>query len=173
MDREFKRGVLLAMAAAALLMCGASANAKDPVIDRAAPDFKATSFDGKKLSLADYKGQVLILNFWATWCAPCKQELPLLDKYFRIDEKAGLRVLAVTTEDSVPLSQLKPLSQKLSITMARQFRGDYGPIKAVPTNFIIDRAGVLRYAKAGGLTLDGLNTLLVPLLRETGPQKSD
>src|ERR1700688_3832416 len=143
MDREFKRGVLLAMAAAALLMCGASANPKDPVIDRAAPDFKATSFDGKKLSLADYKGQVLILNFWATWCAPCKQELPLLDKYFRIDEKAGLRVLAVTTEDSVPLSQLKPLSQKLSITMARQFRGDYGPIKAVPTNFIIDRAGVL------------------------------
>src|ERR1700692_2082429 len=111
------------MAAAGLLVRGAApAIGKDPIIDKAAPDFKATSFDGKKLSLADYKGQVLILNFWATWCAPCKQELPLLDKYFRIDEKAGLRVLAVTTEDSVPLSQLKPLSQKLSITMARQFR---------------------------------------------------
>jgi len=172
-EREFKRGVLLAMAAAALLVRGASANAKDPIVDRAAPDFKATSFDGKKLSLADYKGQVLILNFWATWCAPCKEELPLLDKYFRIDEQAGLRVLAVTTEDSVPMYQLKPLSKTLSITLARQFRGDYGPMKAVPTNFIIDRGGVLRYAKAGALTLDDLNTLLVPLLRETEPQKSD
>jgi len=170
---EFKRGVLPATAAAALLIWGAAANAKDPIVDKAAPDFKATSFDGKKLSLADYKGQVLILNFWATWCAPCKEELPLLDKYFQIDEKAGLRVLAVTTENSVPLYQLKPLSQKLAITMARQFRGDYGPMKAVPTNFIIDRAGVLRYAKAGALTLDDLNTLLVPLLRETEPQKSD
>jgi thiol-disulfide isomerase/thioredoxin len=79
----------------------------------------------------------LILNFWATWCAPCKEELPLLDTYFRIDEKAGLRVLAV------------------------------------PTNFIIDRNGVLRYAKAGALTLDDLNTLLVPLLREPEPQKND
>ena len=159
------------MAAAGLW--GAPAIAKDPIIDKAAPDFKATSFDGQKLSLADYKGQVLILNFWATWCAPCKEELPLLDTYFRIDEKAGLRVLAVTTEDSLPLYKLKPLSKKVSITMARQFRGDYGPMKAVPTNFIIDRAGVLRYAKAGALTLDDLNTLLVPLLREPEPQKDD
>jgi peroxiredoxin len=170
-ERDFRRGILLAIAAAGLW--GVPAIAKDPIIDKAAPDFKATSFDGQKLSLADYKGQVLILNFWATWCAPCKEELPLLDTYFRIDEKAGLRVLAVTTEDSLPLYKLKPLSKKVSITMARQFRGDYGPMKAVPTNFIIDRAGVLRYAKAGALTLDDLNTLLVPLLREPEPQKDD
>lgn len=172
MEREFKRGTLLAVAAA-LLAQGEPAFAKDPVIDKPAPEFRATSFDGQKLSLADYKGQVLILNFWATWCTPCKEELPLLDTYFRIDAEAGLRVLAVTTEDSLPLDRLKPLSKKVSITMARQFRGDYGPIKAVPTNFIIDRAGVLRYAKAGALTLDDLNTLLVPLLSETEPQKDD
>jgi thiol-disulfide isomerase/thioredoxin len=168
------RGRLLA-AAAACWVWGVSASAKDPVVDKAAPDFKATSFDGRKLSLADYKGQVLILNFWATWCAPCKKELPLLDSYYRIDQKAGLRVLAVTTEDSAPMYKLKPLSEKVAITMARQFRGDYGPMKAVPTNYIIDRAGVLRYAKAGALTLDELNTLLVPLLQEPEPelQKSD
>jgi hypothetical protein len=101
--------------------------------------------------------------------------LPLLDSYYRIDQKAGLRVLAVTTEDSAPMYKLKPLSEKVAITMARQFRGDYGPMKAVPTNYIIDRAGVLRYAKAGALTLDELNTLLVPLLQEPEPelQKSD
>ena len=173
MEREFKRGTLLAAAAAALLAQGGPAFAKDPVVDQPAPEFKATSFDGQKLSLADYKGQVLILNFWATWCTPCKEELPLLDTYFRIDEKAGLRVLAVTTEDSLPLDKLKPLSKKVSITMARQFRGNYGPIKALPTNFIIDRRGVLRYAQAGAFTLDDLNTLLVPLLRELEPPQNN
>ena len=169
---EFKRKLFLAMTAVFLVRF-APVHAKDPIVDKAAPDFKATSFDGRKLALADYKGQVLILNFWATWCAPCRKELPLLDSYYRIDEKAGLRVLAVTTEDSAPISKLKPLSEKVAITMARRFKGEYGPMKAVPTNFIIDRGGVLRYAKAGALTLDDLNTLLPPLLNEAGPQNSD
>ena len=79
----------------------------------------------------------------------------------------------MTTEDSAPIGKLKPLSEKVAITMARRFKGEYGPMKAVPTNFIIDRGGVLRYAKAGALTLDDLNTLLPPLLNEAGPQNSD
>jgi cytochrome c biogenesis protein CcmG, thiol:disulfide interchange protein DsbE len=173
MKKQFKRGMLIAVAAATFLVRGVPAGSRDPAIDKPAPDFKATSFDGKKLTLADYKGQVLIVNFWATWCAPCKQELPLLDTYFRLREKFGLRVLAVTTEDSAPLYQLIPLSKKVSFTMARHFRGDYGPMKAVPTNFIIDRAGVLRYAKTGALTLDDLNKLLIPLLREPEPPNGD
>ena len=71
----------------------------------------------------------------------------------------------MTTEDSLPLSDLKPLAAHLAIPMAREFRGGYGPPKAVPTNYIIDRDGILRYAKAGALTLDDLNEILIPLLR--------
>jgi cytochrome c biogenesis protein CcmG/thiol:disulfide interchange protein DsbE len=88
----------------------------------------------------------------------------LLDRYYRLQQPAGLRVLAVTTEDSAPLSQLKPLAAALTIPMVRRFKGDYGPLKGVPTNYVIDRAGILRYAKAGALTLDHLNATLVPLL---------
>ena len=136
-----------------------------PVLGMAAPDFHVRTFDGTTLSLSDFRGQVLVLNFWATWCEPCRTELPLLNSYYRLRKEAGLRVLAVTTEDSLPLSDLKPLAAHLAIPMAREFRGDYGPPKAVPTNYIIDRDGILRYAKAGAFSLDDLNAILIPLLK--------
>jgi thiol-disulfide isomerase/thioredoxin len=129
-----------------------------------APDFHVTTFDGTMLSLSDFKGQVLILNFWATWCEPCRTELPLLNSYYRLRKEAGLRVLAVTTEDSLPLSDLKPLAAHVAFPMARRFKGGYGSPKLIPTNYIIDRDGILRYARAGAFTLDDLNTILIPLL---------
>lgn len=148
------------------VLAAASTAASEPKLGTAAPEFTATTADGRKLTLADFKGQVLLLNFWATWCAPCKKELPLLDSYYRIQEKAGLRVLVVATEKSLPLSELKVVAAALSIPMVRRFDGAYAPAKAVPTNYIIDRSGVLRYSKAAALTLDDLNEILIPLLRE-------
>ena len=152
---------------AAAVTCAWAASLKTPPIDGPAPNFEVVTADGQKLSLADFKGQVLVLNFWATWCGPCKQELPLLDAYYRAQHDSGLRVLAITTEDSLPLSRLKDLGKVMAIPMVRRFKGDYGPLKAVPTNYIIDRKGVLRYAKAAAFTLDDLNELIVPMLRES------
>jgi cytochrome c biogenesis protein CcmG, thiol:disulfide interchange protein DsbE len=134
---------------------------------KAAPDFEATTFDGAKIRLDDFKGDVLVINIWATWCGPCKQELPLLNSFFQVVSKHGLRVIAITTEDSAPLSKLKPLQTKLAFPMARRFRGPYAAIGgAVPSNFVIDRMGIVRYAKAGAFDLDALNAVLIPLLRE-------
>jgi thiol-disulfide isomerase/thioredoxin len=158
----------LIVAAAATGLWAASASVRTPPIDGPAPNFQVETADGQKLSLADFKGQVLVLNFWATWCGPCKQELPLLDAYYRAQHDHGLRVLAITTEDSLPMNRLKELGKAMAIPMVRRFKGDYGPLKAVPTNYIIDRKGVLRYAKAAAFTLDDLNELLVPMLREPG-----
>lgn len=142
--------------------------AKSPTIGDPAPDFQFTTFDGQKLKLADFRGQVLVINIWATWCGPCKQELPLLDTFYRImkDKNVGLSVIGITTEDSVPAYQLKPLRAKLAIPLARGFKGPYQSLGGVPTNFIIDRAGIVRYARAGAFTLDDLNDLLVPMLNE-------
>jgi len=158
-------------AAAAALMLAGAAMAKPPEVGQAAPPFELTLIDKTKTTLAEQRGHVVVLNFWATWCGPCKRELPLLDGYYRAMRDNGLRVFAVTTEDSVPIYQLKPLFAAMAIPSARRLKGKgYAPIDgAVPTNFVIDRAGVLRYAKAGAFDLDELNAVLIPLLNEPAP----
>lgn len=139
-----------------------------------APSFSGATFDGKKISLDDFRGKVLIINFWATWCAPCRRELPLLDTYVRQREENGLRVVAVTLDANlIRAGFLKQLQEALSLPLLKDFNGDYAPIRrAVPTNFVVDRAGIVRYAKADAFTLDELNTLLVPLLNEAPPADS-
>jgi thiol-disulfide isomerase/thioredoxin len=163
-----KRAVVLALLMAYVLLIGAAAQAQELVINGPAPNFTARTFDGRDVSLADYKGQVLIINFWATWCAPCKKELPLLDGYYTEAEKRnyGLKIIAITTEDSIPINDLRPLAKQVSFDMARHFHGPYGVLKGVPTNYIIDRNGILRYAKAAAFRLDDLNELLIPLLQQ-------
>ncbi|WP_375395076.1 TlpA family protein disulfide reductase [uncultured Sphingomonas sp.] len=164
-----KRRTIPALMFAVTASLSVAALAKDPKIGSPAPRFELTLIDGTKVSSDELRGQVVVLNFWATWCGPCKRELPLLDAYYRIQKQHGLRVFAVATEDSLPLRQLKPLFAALAIPSARRMKGPYGDMHAVPTNFVIDRAGVVRYAKAGAFDLDEMNTLLVPLLQEPVP----
>jgi cytochrome c biogenesis protein CcmG/thiol:disulfide interchange protein DsbE len=140
-----------------------------PKVGQPAPDFSVTTFGGKTVTLADLQGDVIILNFWATWCGPCKQELPLLEGAFRAYSKYGLQVLAVATEDSLPDRQLRPLAAKLTIPFVKRLKGPYRVMVGVPTNYIIDRSGKVVYAKAGAFDLDMLNAIIVPLLNEPIP----
>ena len=154
-----------AMAATAPLLLGAT----QPKIGQPAPDFELTLVDGSKIKLDQLRGQVVVLNFWATWCGPCKQELPLLDTYYELQRKAGLRVFAVTTEDSLQPYQLRKLFAVMHIPPVRRIKGPYDVMTGVPTNYVVGRDGVLRYAKAGAFDLDELNAVLVPLLKEPAP----
>jgi hypothetical protein len=129
-----------------------------------------TMIDGTKVTLEELRGQVVVINFWASWCGRCKRERPLLDAYYETQRQHGLRVFAITTEGSVPASQLKKLFAALRLTPVRSLRGNYAPINnSIPTNSIIDRGGRLRFAQAGAFELDDLNRELVPLLRERAP----
>ena len=148
----------------------ASAAPKKPVVGQPAPPFELTLVDGTKVSLAELRGNVVILNFWATWCVPCRSELPALDTYYNLRRDRGLRVFAVTTEDSVSLFRLRKLFEVMHIPPVRRVKGPYAPIGgAVPTNYVIDRAGNVRYAQAGAFDLDTLNEVLIPLLKEPPP----
>jgi peroxiredoxin len=140
-----------------------------PRIGQIAPNFEVTTLDGQTVTLAALRGQVVVLNFWATWCAPCKVELPLLDRFYRRRKSDGLAVLAVTTQDSLPLRTLKPVAKALAFPMVRSIRGPYATMGAVPTNYVIDRSGVLRYARAGAFSEPDLDAILGPLLDEPSP----
>ena len=148
--QSIKQALAIATLAIALIPAApAWAGSKLPKVGEPAPEFWVTTFDGKDLSLKSLKGQVVVVNFWATWCGPCRQELPLLDAYYKAAKKYGLAVVAVTTEDSAPMEALRPLAKVVSMPMARRFRGGgYKAPEAVPTNVVIDRNGVVRYAEA-------------------------
>jgi thiol-disulfide isomerase/thioredoxin len=166
---RLSRPIVTAAAIAALVTPAVAARI---VVGKPAPDFHAVTLDGHKVSLADYKGQVLIINLWATWCGPCRAELPLLNGYEMVQGKYGLAILAVMTGGSAPDSALRPLAKLLSLPLASRFSGPYADPEKVPTNYVIDRAGIVRYAKAGAFDLDTLNDVLVPLLREAPPSET-
>jgi thiol-disulfide isomerase/thioredoxin len=109
-----------------------------------APALKINDLDGKPISLEDDKGKVVLLNFWATWCGPCREEIPdliqLQKKY-----KDQLAIIALATDEDEP-AEVKKFAQKAGINyrigMATDsLRGEYGGIPALPTSFVIDAQG--------------------------------
>lgn len=160
------------VAALVLAALASSASAGVLKVGKPAPNAELVLTDGTHVHLSDLRGEVVVLNYWATWCAPCRTELPLLNNYYQVAAKRGwpLKIFAVATEDSVPKSQLKQLFSLLSISPTDRIRGGpFADVDGLPTNYVIDKAGVLRYAKAGAFDLDDLNAVLIPLLKEPAP----
>ena len=145
------------IAAVMLVITSSTAAAAGLKVGQAAPNAELILADGKKVHLSDLRGQVVILNYWATWCVPCRTELPLLNAYYLEAAKRGwpLKIYAVATEDSLPKYQLKHLFSVLSISPTDRIHGGaFGDVEAVPTNYVIDKTGIIRYAKAGAFSLD-------------------
>ncbi|MBS0578638.1 MAG: TlpA family protein disulfide reductase [Proteobacteria bacterium] len=134
----------------ALLSCLAAAQAKGPAVGSPAPDFTAYSFlDGSKTRLSDQHGKIVILTFWATWCAPCRQELPNLES---IQEHVGndrLVVLAVSyrdTDETQRYLRRKAKEAGWNIAMLADpnssIAARYG-VSAIPHMVVIDRTGTI------------------------------
>ena len=102
------------------LLLATPALAREPKVGQHAPAVELTLMDGSKTTLAEHKGEVVVLNFWATWCVPCRKELPLLDAYYRKLRSHGLQVYAVATEGSLPNYKLKDLFASMAIPSVRR-----------------------------------------------------
>ena len=155
--------------ALSMLALPGTAMARDAKVGQPAPSFSLTTYDKRKIKLADLQGKVVVINWWATWCGPCKAEMPMMSAFHRRHKDEGFEIFGVTTEDSVPPYMLKRVSEVLSYPLVLRFSGNGYPIlNGVPTSYVIDRHGVVRYAKAGAFDEQEFEQLILPLLHEPG-----
>lgn len=140
-----------------VLAGGTDANASTepmkPRDRRLAPDFQLTDLSGERVSLSQFRGRAVLVNFWATWCAPCRQEIPLLEDFERAYGSRGLVVLGLAVDDS-GWSVVRPFVEALKINYPvmlanSKITGLFGGLKAVPMTFIIDKQGRIAAVQAG------------------------
>ena len=136
----------------------------------------ASSLDGKPFSLSDERGKVVIINFWATWCAPCRAEMPALDKYYRAHRDEGLALLAISVDAGASTKKLAAVTRGFAFPVARldDTRLARSAIpSALPETRIYGRDGGLRFDSQGrkGVPLDEatLQRVVAPLLAEPMP----
>ncbi len=124
---------------------------------REAPGFTLESFEGGSLSLSDFKGQPVIMNFWASWCVPCRQEAPALEAVWRSFKDEGLVVIGVNMPRSDPEEQARAFLEEFGVSYPNVFdtRGfsaiDYG-VSGIPVTFFVDREGIVERRFVGTLS---------------------
>lgn len=135
------------VALTALMLMTASVFAVD-----AAPDFTLKSSTGENVRLAEQRGQVVMLNFWASWCGPCRQEMPLLDGISKKYGKMGFVLYGVNVEEdnTAAKKMLKDLGVSFPVLFDTESKlsGLYN-VEAMPTSVIIDKKGNIRYIDRG------------------------
>ena len=137
---------LLVVVLAAALLRG-SGDATAPLVGRAAPDFTLRTLEGGTVRLADLRGRPVVINFWASWCVPCREEAPLLSELARQQSADGLAVLGVVFQDDTDKARAFRDEYALAfpslIDENSRTAIDYG-VGAVPETFFIDRDGVVK-----------------------------
>ncbi|MBZ5575779.1 MAG: TlpA family protein disulfide reductase [Acidobacteriia bacterium] len=122
-----------------------SSSAKADHDRKLAPDFKLKDADGKEVRLSDYRGKVVLLDFWATWCGPCRIEIPWFAELERKSKNRGFAVLGVSMDDE-GWKVVKPFIANMKMNYRvvlgdDQTAHDFGGLDALPTTFLIDRQG--------------------------------
>ena len=165
MKKTLRSALLISIALVAAWTASA-----EPVPPTPAPVWKLKDVDGKTVSSADFKGKVVVIDFWATWCPPCRDEIPgyiaLQKKY----GKDGLVIIGVSLDQKGP-SVVKPFMAKMGINYPIVMADEdtpaaFGGVEAIPTTFIIDRAGIIRDRKVGAEPVESYEQRLAVYLKK-------
>lgn len=130
--------------------------------NKKAPDFTINSIDGREIKLSNYKGKKVILNFWATWCPPCRAEIPDFVEFYNTNKnKVEIIGIVVGSKEE----EIKNIVKQYNITYPvcisnRKIENLFGGINVVPTSFIIDENGYIKFKKIGIMDKTELEKIL-------------
>lgn len=130
----------------------ATSLASSGLTGQTAPDFALKSSSGENLRLSEYRGDVVMVNFWATWCGPCRQEMPILDELYSRYQRVGFSLLGVNIDDNS--SKAMNMVNELGVTFpvlfdSRKEVSELYDVDAMPVTLLIDREGTVRYVHQG------------------------
>jgi peroxiredoxin len=129
-----------------------------PIVGETTPDFQLSDLDGRTLHLSGYRGKIVVLNFWATWCAPCLEEMPSLDRFAEQFVPKGVAVLAVSVDDDEQALRQFVAKNQLKMTVLRdpdrKISSSYQTFK-YPETYILDRQGRFVQKVIGGANWNG------------------
>ena len=163
MDRQLKvilTTILVVVLGSGLVMAGCSSGpevAQGPEVGKLAPDFQLQSLDGQAVSLGDFRGKPVLLNFWATWCGPCRFEMPFIQEIFEKKERSdiGLVILAINIGESPSAVKKFVESRGLTFTVLLDTKQEVAQIyniRGIPATFFIDKSGIIQDIKMGAFT---------------------
>jgi thiol-disulfide isomerase/thioredoxin len=143
----------IAVVVAMLLTFGSIASAAPPqLVGSTAPDFALRSLGDANMRLSEHLGEVVLINFWATWCGPCRQEMPLLDAIYAKYQRAGLVMLGINIDDDQDDAIEMAKTLKVSYPIVFDDRKDVSrayQLGSMPLTVLVDREGVVRFVSDG------------------------
>jgi peroxiredoxin len=135
-----------------------------------APELTLTDTQGFSRSLADYRDRVVLVNLWATWCPPCKEEMPALQSFYNKHRKQGFEVIAVNDGDPTAdvLQFVKDYGLTFPVWLDPTYIATEQAFKTLnlPSSFVIDRNGTIRLQWVGGISREALDDYVAPLIME-------
>jgi len=146
------KGLKTPLLGAILVIFAASSLASSSLEGQVAPDFVLKSASGENLRLSEYRGDVVMINFWATWCGPCRQEMPLLDELYGRYQRVGFKLLGINIDDDS--RRAMKMVQELGVTFPVLFDENKEVSKlykvdAMPVTILVDREGQVRHVHHG------------------------